>query len=301
MTESHPSTALHELLSPALIAEARRLELRSARAIDSDTIGEFRSTFRGSGLTFAELREYEPGDDIRRIDWKATARSPRTYVKSYLEERSLSILVAVDTTRSTEFGAPRTRQTRALEFAALLAILARRSGDAIGLARFSNQVEEFIRPERKRSQTQRILTSLLVPRLLAPATDLARAFDELRTTLRRRTVVFILSDFFSTPFADNLKLLSMRHDVICVQLRDAHSAALPAVGIVRVADAETGEELLIDTGTTAGQLALASLEDRHSEQLRQTCQAAGADCIVLSSNALKPLRDLMQQRARRSR
>ncbi|NDC38160.1 MAG: DUF58 domain-containing protein [Proteobacteria bacterium] len=301
MANSPSSIALEQLINPTLLAEARRLELRSTRAMDSDTVGQFRSSFRGSGLTFAELREYEPGDDIRRIDWKATARSPRIYIKSYLEERSLSILLALDSTRSTCFGNPQTRQRRALEFSALITLLARYAGDAVGLLRFSDIVEEYIRPERRRTQAQRIITSLLQPRELSTKTDLTVMLRDLRTTLRRRTVIFIVSDFLSPPFFEPLQMLCKRHDVICVHLGSPAIDAFPAVGIVAVQDAESNEQIVVDSGSKRGQALLRELQLRQTERIQQSCRSAGADWIELVDHPLRPLRDLMRQRTRRQR
>lgn len=301
MAESSSPTAIEQLITPTLLAEARRLELRTTRAIDSDTIGDFRSSFRGSGLNFAELREYEPGDEIRRIDWKATARSPRTYVKSYLEERSLSIMLAIDSTRSTNFGTPRSRQERALEFSALITILARHAGDSVGLLRFSDKVEECIRPDRKRTQAQRIITSLLQPHPLRTATDLNPMLGELRTILKKRTVIFVVSDFFAPPFSESLQHLSMRHDVICVQLRDPDLEALPSVGIVSLQDAENGERILVDSGSSSGRRTLHEFAEKQNARTKASCIAAGADWIELVDHPLRPLRDLMRQRARRFR
>jgi uncharacterized protein (DUF58 family) len=299
-----PSSISAPLLDPAILAEARRLELRTKRAIDADTVGNFRSSFKGSGLSFAELREYEPGDDIRRIDWKASARSNRTYAKSYIEERSLSIVLALDCSSSTQFGLGelRTQKTPhqlALSFAALITLIARHAGDAVGLLKFSDCIEDFIAPARKRSQIQRVLNSVLNERTNTASTDINAALIGLTTRLKRRSLIFIISDFFTPPFQENLRALSARHDVICAQISSAETASLPDVGIVEFKDAESEERIIIDTGSVDGRNSLKARLTKHSDETRRTCITSGAEWLALKENPVVAIRELMARRNRR--
>lgn len=303
MFKTNSNSSSNQVLDPAMLAEARRLELRTKRAIDADTIGNFRSSFKGTGLTFAELREYEPGDDVRRIDWKASARSNRTYAKSYVEERSLSVIIALDCSRSTQFGfsesSPKRRPSLlARSFAALITLIARHSGDEIGLVRFSDRIEGFLAPNRKRSQVQKVINALLAEQRHDGTTDINLLLRELTTRIKRRSVIFIVSDFFAPPFQETLRALSARHDVICAQLCSAGPGIAPNLGLVEVEDAESGERLVVDTSSADGQLQLTAALSKHADEIRRVCRTAGADWIPLKDNPATALRELMSRRNR---
>lgn len=289
------------IIDPAIIAEIKRLELRTKRIVSSDLIGRFRSSFRGSGLTFSDLREYQPGDEVKSIHWKATARSDKVYVKSYLEERSLQVLLAVDVSRSTDFGAPKRKHQRALEFATLISVLCSRSGDAVGLAMFSGEVEEFLAPSRQRSQLSRLVLKLLEKKPIAKHTSIAPCLKHFMTHLRRRSVIFIISDFYSDPFDEDLQALAFRHDVILVHLSepDEKIGGLVDCGIVEVTDAESGERFVIDTSSAKALQVIQALESKRIEGLEALARRCGADYVRITESNVKPLAELMNRRARR--
>lgn len=287
--------AVHDLLDPALVSELKRIELRTRRSVDADLMGRYRSAFRGSGLIYSDLREYQPGDEVKNIHWKVTARTDKVYVKSYEEDRTLNLVLAVDTSNSLNFGGPKTKHRRALEFTALLALLAYKSHDAVGLCLFSDGVEEFLPPSRARRQLQRVLLSLLKKRELKPKTDIASALSYLKEQQRRRALIFIVSDFFSPAFTAELRSLAIRHDVVCACLMAEEEEEVPAVGIVEFTDAESGERRVIDLRKKTSQ-ALNLVSKERLRSLAAECRAMNVEFITIRESLLAPLADLMQRR-----
>lgn len=295
------SRALTDLLSPGLLSELRRIELKTRRSISSDVMGNYRTAFRGSGLVFSELREYFPGDDVKHIHWKVTARTGKAYVKSFEEDRQLRVMVAVDTSSSTDHGAGKTKHLKALEFAALIAMLAQQNHDAMGLCLFSDHIEEFIPPRQSRRQFQTLLLSILRHRELKRATNVAGALEHLRKNVRRSSVLFIVSDFIAPPFADELRGLSLRHDVVCVLLEDALDFESPRAGLVEFADAESGRRVLIDTSSAKTRRLIREHHERRVRGLAEICRNSGTDLIRVRDGTLQPLADLMKRRRARVR
>ena len=285
--------------SQAIITDVRRLEFRTRRILNADLIGQYRSAFRGSGLVYSDLREYQAGDEVRNIHWKASARTGKVFVKSYDEDRLLNIMLVIDISRSTLYGAPQSRHLRAFEFAALTAMLAQKNEDAVGLCLFSDGIEEFMRPKRSRTQIQRVILSLMEHRELRPSSDMSGAIDYLNRHIKRRGVVFLVSDFFCPPFESQLRKLAYRHDVIGVLLEDPVEKSLPEAGIVEFADAETGELRLFDTASPLARENLRQQQLQHRRKVAETCAAAQADFMSLTEDPLRPLVDLMRRRARR--
>ncbi len=285
----------------SLLAEMGRLELITRRTVDADLIGNYRSAFRGSGLLFSDIREYQPGDDVRRIHWKATARSNRAYVKSYEEDRQLRILVALDTSNSTGVHTPpfTSRHLRALEFSALITLLAAKSGDSLGLMLFSDQVELYFPPSKSRLQGKKVLYELTASRELRHATNIAQALRHIREREKRSSLIFLISDFFSPPFEDELRALAFRNDVVAVMLDDPRSALLPDVGLVELEDAETGQRRIVDSSMARQRLE--QLKEERYRRLYELCSRVGADLVRLEGSPLRPLRELMQQRTNRYR
>lgn len=286
-------------VDPSIVAEARRLQIRTRRCADTDIVGLYRSSFRGQGLQFSELREYQPGDDVRRIDWKVAARSSRVYVKSFEEDHALRVLCAVDISHSTSVGYGTSAYQRAARIAALVALLAARSHDALGLMLFADKVHQYLAPAQQRRQLMRVLLALSQPASPPRSTDVGAALLELARRERRRSVIFLLSDFFSRPFEEPLRLLARRHDVIGIWLAPAHVSSLPAVGLVQVEDAESGERLTIDSSSSSVRALLAEREARRRETLTQLFRSAGADLCEVREDCITPLKQLMERRARR--
>jgi uncharacterized protein (DUF58 family) len=291
---------LSDLISGSARSELKRLEIKTRRVLDADLCGQYRSAFRGSGLVYADLREYQPGDEIKSIHWKISARAGKVYVKSYEEDRQLNLMLVIDISSSTLFGAARSKHAKAFEFAALIAMLAQTNGDSVGLCLFSDEVEEFLPPSKARTRFQRVILSLLQHRELKPASNLAGALEHILRHQKRRSVVFVVSDFLCPKFEEQLLKLSLKNDVVCVLLEDALDQALPSAGIVEFIDAESNELYALDTSSARVQRALEKLHQERLSNLRRVCLAAQTDLITIRDSTLKPLLDLMERRSKRS-
>lgn len=289
-----------QLLDSSLLAELRRIELRTRRSIDSDLMGHYRSAFRGSGLIFSDLREYQPGDDVRHIHWKVTARTSRPFVKTFEEDRQLNILLVVDVSNSTNVGGAKTKHRKALEFAALVTTLGLSNQDAVGLLLFSDKVEEYLPIKRLRSQGKRIISALLKPHALTPRTNIADTLKFVREHQRKRSIIFIVSDFISANFEQELKALSLRHDVIAVLLGEKDTE-LNSCGIVQYVDAESGARIQLDTSSKRVREHYKKLEFGRRKKLLELFRNCAVDQIEIRDLVLKPLLDLMRQRTARCR
>lgn len=286
-------------LSVALPNELKRIKLRSRRLVTGDLLGQYRSAFRGSGLIFSDLREYQPGDDIKQIHWKATARTGTVYVKSYEEDRQLRVLLAVDTSASMRAAFGHESFSKALEFCALVGSLTQRGNDLLGLFTFAENPGILLPPKAGPKRFSTILSTLLQNSGAdASATNLADALDYLAMAVRRTSIIFILSDFECPDYTESLSRLSARHDVVLVQIQPPDSKLLSA-GLVTFRDAESGALSVVDTSSRAVQKAWSDALARRRIQVRQVAQQAGADHIVLHESTAQPLITLMKERVKR--
>lgn len=289
--------------SADLRRRVRRIEVRARRLAASRLLGEYRSVFRGRGIEFSEVREYQPGDDVRLIDWNVTARMGAPYVKKYVEERELNVVLALDVSASTGVGTQgRSKAAYAAEVAALLAFAAVANNDRAGLLVFSDRVERFVRPRRGPRHALRIVRDLLALRPADRRTDLGRAAAFLARTLRRRSAVFVLSDFFDPAFDDALRRLAARHDVVAVTITDPRELELPDVGLLAVRDAETGARATIDTSDAAVRRAYAQRARELIERRSRRLAGLGVEEIALRTDRdyVAPIARFMRRRARRS-
>jgi uncharacterized protein (DUF58 family) len=212
-------------------------------------LGTYRSVFRGSGLDFEEVREYEQGDDIRSIDWNVTARMGAPYVKKFREDRELNIFLLVDVSSSTWFGsARRSKRDLAAEVGALLAVVALRNNDRVGLLTFSDRIERYLPPRAGREHLLRVIRELLFAEPVRARTDVGEAVRFLANVTKKRAVVFVLSDLIDANYASPLRRLAARHDVVALTLNDPREGELPNVGVVALEDAESGAVVFVDTG-----------------------------------------------------
>ena len=236
------------MLPKELISQVRRIEIRTRRLADDLIAGQYQSVFRGRGMSFEEVREYQVGDDVRAIDWNVSARYQAPYIKRFVEERELTVLLVVDVSRSSQFGT-RLRQKIELsaEVTALLAFAASKNGDRAGLVAFSEQVERYIPPKRGRTHVLALVTELLGLQPKGKGTNIAAALEFVLQVQKRRAVVFLFSDFFSPGYERPLTLAAQKHDLIVVPLSDPWEEALPDVGLCSFQDPETGEEFFVDT------------------------------------------------------
>jgi uncharacterized protein (DUF58 family) len=273
------------VITPELLAQVRRLTIRSRRAVEEVFSGAYRSAFRGQGLEFAEVREYVPGDDIRSIDWNVTARAGRPFVKRFEEERELTVVVALDLSGSLSFGSrARAKRDAAAEAGALLALAAARSRDRVGLLLFTDRVELFLSPGKSRSRALRIARELLAFEPEGRGTDLAGALEFLHRVLRRRAVVFLLSDWRAPSFDRPLSLLARKHDVVALDVADPLERETPTRGLLRVRDLETGKAAWVDASSRAARGAWRAAVARRAKELDQTFRRAGVPRLSLDAD-----------------
>ncbi len=231
-----------------LARQIRFIQIFTRRTVNDVLAGEYQSVFKGSGMEFDEVRAYQPGDDIRTIDWNVTARTGHPFVKRYVEERELTVLLMVDISASGSFGSVRKRKSEvAAELCALIAFSAIKNNDKVGLLLFSNRIEKFIPPRKGGSHVLRIIREVLGYQPEERGTDIACALEYLGRVLHKRGVVFLLSDFIAPDFTKPLGLLARRHDLIAISLTDRRELSMPALGLVELTDAESGESLVVDT------------------------------------------------------
>jgi uncharacterized protein (DUF58 family) len=242
-----------------ILKKIRRLELKTRGMVNAVFSGQYRSVFKGRGMNFEEVREYQPGDEVRTIDWNVTARfgevRGEAYVKKFTEERELIVMLVVDVSASGNFGSVHlSKRELAAEVASMLAFSAIRNNDKVGLLLFSDHVELFIAPKKGRIHTLRIIREILFFEPAGRGTDPAVALHHLNRLLHRRSVVFLLSDFQAPDFSKELAITSRRHDLIAIPIVDPREAELPDVGRITLEDAETGEQLEINTSDRATRL-----------------------------------------------
>ncbi len=288
------------VLPPALAAEVRRLEIQARRRAASSLQGDYRSVFRGSGIEFAEAREYVPGDDVRHIDWNVTARTGTPWVKEYTEEREVPVVCAIDVSASQRVGRPSTgRLGVAAELTALLTLSAAHHGDRSGLLLFGEGIERFVPPARGTRHALRLVHELLGYEGLPGASDLAGACEYLLRVLRRRSVVFVITDGLVTHFESALRALARRHDVIALTLLDETDAALPDMGIVEVEDAETGARVLLDSSDELTRRLYRQAADQRAAARRVAFRIAGVDELELpiTGEYVEPLVRYFRRRA----
>ncbi len=268
-----------------VLRQIRELEIKARILADEMLLGTYRSVFRGSGLDFEEVREYEQGDDIRSIDWNVTARMGSPFVKKYREDRELNIYLAVDVSSSTWFGSgERSKRDLAAEVAALLAVVALRNNDRVGLLLFSDRIVEFIPPRQSRDHLLRVIRDLLFSEAERARTDLAGPARFLRNVTKKRSVVFLLSDFLDGDFASPLRRLGQKHDVVALTLNDPRELELPRVGIVALEDAETGGVDYVDTGVARVRETYARTQRERRAERRRAFARMAIDSADLSTD-----------------
>lgn len=240
------------MLPADVLRQVRRLHLRARRVVQTLLGGEYHSAFKGAGLSFEEVREYQPGDDVRTIDWNVTARTGQAHIKRFVEERELTMILMVDVSGSQNFGTGRLAKRAAVaELAALLALCAVSNNDRVGLIAFSEEVERFVPPNKGPRHVLRLLRDILAFDPKKRGTNLGAALDYLNKVQRRRAIVFLLSDFLAGGFEAAFRRAARKHDLIAVRTTDPREVSWPVAGLVRLDDAETGRQFTIDTSNRA--------------------------------------------------
>jgi uncharacterized protein (DUF58 family) len=290
-------------LSPDLVRRITRLELRTRLLVDSALIGAYRAAFRGRGAHFDGVRPYEPGDDVRAMDWKVSARTGDPHIKQFVEERELAVLLIVDDSGSMRLGSPVTKRDRAAEFAAAAALIAMRGGDRVGALVAHDGGIGYVPPRRGRNHVLRVIRAVLTQDADMSGADLAGALLLAVRGMRQRGIVFVLSDFLDPPemYSRALALVARRHDTVAVLSHDVLERRWPDAGLVNVRDAETGAQMIIDAGSSRWR---ATFEARahafHGERVRAITRA-GVELLALpdSESPLSALARFMRARAGR--
>jgi uncharacterized protein (DUF58 family) len=273
------------MLPREVIRQIRRLQLRARRAVEDLLGGEYHSVFKGTGIAFEEVRAYQPGDDIRTIDWNVTARMGHPFIKRFIEERELTVVLVVDCSGSHQFGT-RAQQKRevAAELAAVLAFSAISNNDRVGLVQFTDRIERFLPPRKGTRHVLRLIRDVLFYQPEHRRTSLREGLDFLNRVLHRRTIVFLLSDFLDRGFESAFKRTGRRHDLIAIRISDPCEEDLPAVGLLDLEDAETGQRLLLDTNSSVVRQAFRAAADERRAALRQLSRQAHVDLIDVSTD-----------------
>jgi uncharacterized protein (DUF58 family) len=268
------------MLPIEVMRQIRRLQLRARRAVQTLLGGEYRSAFKGTGLSFEEVREYQAGDDVRSIDWNVTARTGTAFIKRYVEERELTLIIAADMSASQRFGTQiQPKRAVAAELAALVAFCAISNNDRVGLMAFTDQVERYVSPNKGTRHVLRLLRDILFFEPQKPGTNLEAALDHLNKAQKRRAIVFLVSDFLTDGFDDSFRRAARKHDLIAVRISDPRETSLSQVGLLQLEDAETGQQLLIDTNHRKVRTEFAVRGQERQTAFTKLARSAQADLI----------------------
>jgi uncharacterized protein (DUF58 family) len=284
-----------------LLRQVKGLALRTRGVVDSLFSGEFRSVFRGQGMEFAEVRAYEQGDDFRAIDWNVSARLGGVYVKTFTEERELTLLLVVDQSASTRVGVPVTKASRSVEVAAVLALAGAREQDRVGAILFSDRIEHVVRPAKGRRHALRLIRDLLAFSSLRRGTNLVQAIHYASRVLGHRSVVIVLSDFLAEGWEKAIRELAVRHEVIALTVDDPRELDPPSAGWMEMEDAENGRRVLVNTGSARALRRWKAAAEARRAQRAERLRAAGVEHIGLdlSSDYGVVLRRAFARRIRR--
>ncbi|WP_417199848.1 DUF58 domain-containing protein [Bizionia sp.] len=276
-----------------LLKKVRKIEIKTRRLSDHIFGGEYHSTFKGRGMTFSEVRQYQYGDDVRNIDWNVTARTNEPHIKVFEEERELTMMLMVDVSGSEFFGTDSQFKNEIVtEIAATLAFSATQNNDKIGLILFSDAIELYIPPKKGRSHVLRIIRELIEFKPLSQKTDIAEALKFLSNVMKRKAIVFMLSDFMADDYRHNLKIAAGRHDISGIRVYDRHEENIPNLGMVQIQDQETGKSMLVNTASKRVRLAYSKHYNDRVTYFKESFSKSGAgviDCRVDESYVKKLL------------
>jgi len=288
-----------------LIRKVRRIQIHTSRVTSEALAGTYHSAFRGRGVEFEEVRPYVVGDDVRTIDWNVSARAGAPHVKQFREERELCVMLAVDLSGSLDFGTrSQFKREMVAELAATIAFSAIRNGDKVGLLAFTDRVERFVPPRKGTRHVLRIVRELLALKPQGAGTRIGAAIDEVTRIVRKRSVLFVISDFMDTGWERSMSVARGRHDVIPVVVRDAAEDSLPAVGLLELQDPETGETLVVDTADRGMRARFAAAAAEERAALQQAFRRMRMDAVEVQTGGdfVKPLAEVFRRReARRGR
>lgn len=292
------------MLPSEILKKIRRIEITTRRAVNDVFAGEYHSTFRGQGMEFEEVREYQPGDDVRLIDWNVTARTGVPFIKKYREERELSVMLLVDASSSGQFGTRTQRKDEmAAEICGLLAFSAIRNNDKVGMIIFTDEVEKYIAPRKGRGHVLRLIREILYFKPVGRSTNIGNALEYLNRVIKRKSVVFLVSDFLSSGYASDLIIANRKHDVVAIKIGDEREARMEDFGLIDFEDAETGEIIAIDTSDPDFRRQFGLQATELSTELEKAFRRMNIDFVQLTTghDYFIPLTKFFKMRERRFR
>lgn len=292
------------MIPKEILKKVKRIEIQTRGLVNDVFSGEYHSVFKGRGMEFSEVREYQIGDDIRSIDWNVSARMGHPYVKVFEEERELTVMLLVDVSSSGNFGTVEHMKGEiAIEICALLAFSAIKNNDKVGLIIFTDQIEKFVPPKKGKSHVLRVLRELLYHQPQGKATNIALALEYLRRVVNRRAVVFLVSDFISENYQKALQIANRRHDLVAITITDPRETELPDVGFIELEDAETGEVILLDTSDVRLRETFSESSSKTIRERNRLLHSMNVDTIDVRTNVsyIDPLIRFFRMRAKRYR
>lgn len=290
------------MLSKELLKQVRQIEIRTKGLVNQVFSGEYHSVFKGRGMEFSEVREYNFGDDIRNIDWNVTARFGHPYIKIFEEERELTVILLVDLSGSLSFGSvDKTKQQIAVELSAILAFSALKNNDKVGLFLFSDKIEKFIPPRKGRKHVLRIIRELLSFKPEGKTTNIKAALEHMNHAIKKKSIVFLISDFMDEGYEKVLRIVGKKHDLIGIVINDQREKSIPKMGLVKFTDAETGKERWIDTSSLKVQNWIKQYYDRLISERKTLFIKSRLDSIEIKTgeNYVTPLVNFFRLRERR--
>jgi len=290
------------MLPKEILKKIRRIEIRTKKLVNDLFSGEYHSTFKGQGMEFEEVRKYEPGDDIRLIDWNVTARTGYPHIKKFKEERELSVVLLVDASSSGKFGTrERFKSETAAELGALLAFSAIKNNDKVGLIIFTDKIEKFVPPQKGRAHVLRLIREILYFEPEGVGTDIGIAMEYFNKVIKRKSVVFLISDFLSEDYSKPLQIANRKHDLVAIKISDPRETSFENVGMIELEDAETNEVYMIDTGSKEFRREFAARADEDIERLKREFQLINLDFINIRTDQsyIVPLINFFKMREKR--
>ncbi|MBN2214240.1 MAG: DUF58 domain-containing protein [Bacteroidales bacterium] len=283
-----------------LIRRVRKIEIKTRGLSQHIFAGEYHSAFKGRGIAFSEVREYQYGDDIRNVDWNVTARFNHPYIKVFEEERELTVMLLVDVSGSRFFGTRSQLKMNVItEISAVLSFSAIQNNDKVGVILFSDRIEKFIPPKKGKQHILRIIRELLDFRPENRKTSVTEALRFLSNAIKKRSIVFLISDFMDHNFEDALRIAAKRHDLVGLRIYDIRETELPDIGLINIVDAETGEKMLVDTSSSYTRNSYRNSWEKRTEDLNETFLKLGVDSVSISTDEdyVRPLINLFKKRA----
>ena len=266
-----------------LLGQIKKLEIQTKDLVEGVESGAYNSKYRGGGIEFSEVREYIPGDDVKRIDWNVSARHNSLYVKEFVEENELNIYLIVDLSASTNFGFTKSKLDLGFEVAVSLMFLALKNNDRLGLGIFTNQLEKFIPSKKGKRQLLKIIKELIEYKPKSKETDILKSLSTLKNKLKRKSVIYIISDFLSDDYEKPLKFLKLHHEVILINISDIKEVEIPEIGYAYIEDAETGEQILVNTSSKSFQKQYREIMGQKIIENQNNMKKIGIDMINLTN------------------